>query len=240
MGDAAEPLWPNAHGAAADVRDRERASAVLTAVYQYRGWTPLQRQYLWAYVRSGIAFTSDGTYDVLQLVDQRGRRPALDEEVLPMTLGAADPVFVLTEAARHAGVRQLAWRTDRYPHATLHRWLRRAIYNDQRLVDLAMPTLWGAVAVWLGMLVGATAQRVVIARALRVWSSPVHTMWDLAPVVTVPVRQPAIGAPLTRPDPVPPPGLPAPAAVPHPALAPSTTPSSAAVRAEVWPPHFFV
>jgi hypothetical protein len=217
------------------------ASAALTTAYQYRGWTPLQRQYLWAYVRSGIAFTSDGTYDVLQLVDRTGRRPALDEEVVPVTIGAADPVFLLTEAAQHAGVRQLAWRTDRYPHATLHRWLRRAIYNDQRLLDLAMPTLWSAVAVWLGMLVGATAQRVVIARALRVWSSPVPTTWDLSPVVTVPARHPEIGAP-ARSNPVPPPGLPAPAttAAAPTMHAPSTALSAVAVSAEAWPPHFFI
>jgi hypothetical protein len=209
-------------------------SGALAAAYQYhRVWTPLQRWYLWAYVRSGIALTSEGTYDVLQLVDTNERRPAVDDDVVPMTLGTADPVFVLTEAAQHAGRTQLAWQAASYPHAAFHQWLGRAIYSDQSLVDLAVPILWATVAVALGMAVGATAQRVVVAQAVRAWPSAERATWNVPPVLTVPVRDAEIAGATHLREPVSRPALPPPAS-----QAPSPM-SSLAVKAEVWPPHFF-
>src|SRR5262249_41665431 len=97
-------------------------SGIVTGAYQYRRiWTPLQRQYLWASLRSGVAFTPAGTYDLLQLVDKGPRRLAVDDDVVPMTLGTADPVFVLTETAQQAGRTQLAWQSGTYSHAAIHR-----------------------------------------------------------------------------------------------------------------------
>lgn len=201
-----------------------------TTVYRYhRLWTPLQRHYLRAYTRSGLAVTAAGTYEVLQLTDKGVRRPAVDDDVLLVTVGSTtDPAFALTETARQAGRTQLGWQAVVYPHAALHRWLWEAIYSEQTLVDLVLPSVWAAVAVAFGMAAGATVQRVVIARA----GYPV----EVAPSEC---RMSAKNARLApQPSPVLPAHAPgsasadvAPAALPSPTSSPSD--------AEVWPPHYF-
>jgi len=119
--------------------------------YQYLAtWTPLQRWYIGAYVRSaliaGLGVTGTGHYRLLHVTDDRGSRLALDDEVRPAAMPAGLP-FVLTGQAVRAGDRQLAWNDGPYRHAALHSFLRRWIYRDQSVTDLVEPAAWGGLGV---------------------------------------------------------------------------------------------
>ena len=147
-------------------------AALLTGVgiaaYRYAEvWTPLQRRYLSSYVRSAASFTTSGTYELLQLDDRTGRRLALEEELVTVTSATGETSFALSDTAVKAGATRLVWQREPYDHAALHRFLGRWIYHDQTLLDLAQPVLWGALAVFLGGLIGARSQQVVHARAWR-------------------------------------------------------------------------
>jgi type IV secretory pathway TraG/TraD family ATPase VirD4 len=127
------------------------SAAAVQTYHVARTWTPLQRWYLSAYVRSaamaGVSLTGAGRYVLLHVVDARGHRLALDDEIeaVPAT---ADMPFRLTDQARQAGARGLIWHDTRARHAALHAFLRRWIYRDQQLADLAAPAAWNGVAVF--------------------------------------------------------------------------------------------
>ena len=133
------------------------ASAVAMAWYRYTArWTPLQQVYLSAYVRSEVlsdlGFMTTGQYRLLQVVDQKGSRLALDDDVV--TVGTGDTTYALTDAATRDGDRRLVWQSASYDHAKLHAFLGRWIYRDQTLTDLAKPALWGGLGVGLiGLLI---------------------------------------------------------------------------------------
>ena len=127
-------------------------SAAAVQTYHYaRTWTPLQRWYLSAYLRSGlmagVSLTGAGRYELLDVVDASGHRLALDDEIESFPARDAIP-FRLTHHARQAGARGLAWHGSRYRHAALHAFLRRWIYRDQRVSDLATPAAWSGMAVF--------------------------------------------------------------------------------------------
>jgi hypothetical protein len=144
------------------------SSAAGIAVYRYaQVWTPLQRQYLWPYIWSGLGVTTTGSYDLLYVVDGEGTRLALDDELVTVTAANGQTSFALSEAVALGGATRLEWKPDPYPHAALHRFFRRAIYHEQTVFELAQPALWGAVAVFLGGIVGARSQEIVHARAWR-------------------------------------------------------------------------
>ena len=114
-------------------------------------WTPLQRWYVSAYVRSGLiaglGFTGTGQYRLLHLIDGRGSRLALNDEVSPATSVNGIP-FRLTDAALWSGDRALVWHDDRYRHAALYAFLRHWIYRDQDAVDLVRSAAWSGLAVF--------------------------------------------------------------------------------------------
>ena len=129
-------------------------SAVAIETYRYAAiWTPLQRWYVSAYLRSqvigGLGFTTPGHYRLLHVLDGRGSRLALDDEVRPVTAAAGEMPFALTELAMRAGDRQLVWKEVAYRHAPLHAFLGRWIYRDQTLTDLVRPALWGGLGVFV-------------------------------------------------------------------------------------------
>jgi type IV secretory pathway TraG/TraD family ATPase VirD4 len=135
------------------------ALATTVAVEAYEvatDWTPLQRTYLASYVRSAVLGElgiTTGRYRLLHVVDRRGSRMALDEEVRPTTT-AAGISFALTEAAMRAGDRQLMWGDASYRHTTLHAFLGRWIYRDQTLTALVGHAARAGVALLIvGMLV---------------------------------------------------------------------------------------
>lgn len=135
------------------------ASGTATLMYRYAAvWTPLQRFYLPAYIRTavfdGLGFRTEGRYRLLRLVDRAGSRLALDEEVRPLVPSGSAPTFALTDAAVERGDQRLIWQESVYAHAALHAFLRRWIYDDQALESLLMPAVWSSLAVLgVGLLV---------------------------------------------------------------------------------------
>jgi type IV secretory pathway TraG/TraD family ATPase VirD4 len=126
-------------------------AALLTAgaVQTYaclRTWTPLQRWYLSAYLRSGLiaglGFTGAGQYRLLHVLDRTSSRLALDDEVTAAPTVAGMP-FRLTDAAVGAGDRTLVWQDVRYRHPAIHTFLRHWIYRDQPLTDLGRTAVVG-------------------------------------------------------------------------------------------------
>jgi type IV secretory pathway TraG/TraD family ATPase VirD4 len=107
-------------------------------------WTPLQRFYLSAYMRSAVASSlgiRTGRYRLLMMETSRGSRLAIDDEVAPITLPTGKGTFELSELAHQAQSGRLVWRDLVYDHARLHAQLRAWIYADQALTDLARPSL---------------------------------------------------------------------------------------------------
>src|SRR2546428_11199312 len=84
------------------------------AIGAYRcstAWTPLQRLFLSPYLRSEFASAlalTTGRYRLLQVIDRKGSRLPLDEEVRPLTAGTAEPAFGLTDLGGQAGELRLA------------------------------------------------------------------------------------------------------------------------------------
>ena len=159
-------------------------SGVGITAYRYAElWTPLQRRYLGAYLRSAVAMTTRGEYALWQVVDQRGSRLAVDEELVSVTSATGETTFALSDAVVTAGATGLVWRRESYPHAALHAFLRRWIYHEQTPLDLLLPALWAALALFLGGVIGVRAQAVVDARTWRARSRMWHPQGSMPPVI---------------------------------------------------------
>ena len=118
-----------------------------TAASRYaRDWTPLQREYLWPYVWSGLGITERGSYNFLILVDRTVRRSARDADVEPV---AGRDAFRLSAAAVRQHADHLEWERREWDQAALHAFLQQAIYEGQSVLNLARPPLFGAFAVLL-------------------------------------------------------------------------------------------
>jgi hypothetical protein len=138
------------------------------AAYRYAEvWTPLQRLYLFSYVRSAVALTTGGSYELWHVVDRTGSRLALDEELVTVTAATGETSFALSDTAVKAGATRLVWQREPHDHVALHRFLGRWIYHDQTPIDLAQPAFWGALALFLGGVIGAWSQDVLSTRAWR-------------------------------------------------------------------------
>src|ERR1700687_5794051 len=127
------------------------AGIVVWLVRQTFAWTPLQQFYLSAYTRSAVASSlgiRTGRYRVLTMDNRRGSRLAIDDDVVPITLGSGETTFALSELARGAGSGRLLWRDLMYDHARFHEELRVWIYANQTLVGLARPSLVGVLVVF--------------------------------------------------------------------------------------------
>ena len=77
------------------------------------------------------------------MVDRKGSRLALDEEVMPVTMASGENTFALTEEAVKVGALRLELQQGQYDNAKLHEFLGHWIYRDQTLTDLLRPGLWG-------------------------------------------------------------------------------------------------
>ena len=118
--------------------------------------TPLQRFYLTTYSRSGlragIGFKT-GRYVLLNVMDKKGSRLALNEEVMPVTTATGERAFALTETAVKLGDQRLVWQQGQFDNAKLHAFLGHWVYRDQTLVDFLKPALWGGLGVlFMGLL----------------------------------------------------------------------------------------
>jgi type IV secretory pathway TraG/TraD family ATPase VirD4 len=122
------------------------------SAYRYaRVWTPLERNYLTAYLATDAgALRKDGWYTLLMVETRKGQAHlAMDAEVVPFTTASGENTFALTDAAVQAGAAKLEWQHGRYDNARLHAIFRHWIYNDQSPTDLARPALWGGLGVFL-------------------------------------------------------------------------------------------
>jgi type IV secretory pathway TraG/TraD family ATPase VirD4 len=127
------------------------AGAGVECVRYLRDWTPLERQYLLAYVGTEIAGTvrQNGRYTLFQVVTPKGSRLALESEVVPVVTDNGEKTFELTSEAVKQGALRLEWHRALYENAKLHAFLGDWIYHDQTLFDLARPALWAVPLVFL-------------------------------------------------------------------------------------------
>lgn len=134
-------------------------SVAVICAYRYAYvLTPLQHFYLTTYIRCGlrseINLSRTGRYLMLNVVDRKGARLALDEEVVPVTTATGEKAFALTEEALKAGDKRLVFQQVEYDNAKLHEFLGHWIYRDQTFMDFLSPALWGGFCVFcLGLLV---------------------------------------------------------------------------------------
>jgi len=132
--------------------------------------TPLQRFYSKTYIRSElraeIGFRT-GHYVLLNVMDKKGSRLALDEEVIPVTTAKDETTFALTEEAVKLGDRRLEWQQGQYDNAKLHAFLSHWVYRDQTFVDFLKPALFGGLAVFLLGLLAAIPKDAARARTRK-------------------------------------------------------------------------
>ncbi|MHB8413676.1 MAG: type IV secretion system DNA-binding domain-containing protein, partial [Candidatus Acidiferrales bacterium] len=132
--------------------------------------TPLQKFYLTTYIRSGlraeIGFKT-GRYALLNVVDKKGSRLALNEEVMPVKADTGESTFALTEAAVKLGDRRLLWHQEQYDNAGVHEFLGRWIYRDQSFFDFLRPALFGGLGVFFVSLLLAIPKDAARARARK-------------------------------------------------------------------------
>jgi len=165
--------WPNPKAAWA-IATLFLAVFSVAAICAYRYayvLTPLQRFYLKTYIRSGlrseINLSRTDRYVLLNVMDRKGSRMALDEEVMPATTATSHATFALTEEAVKMGDRRLVVQQGQYDNAKLHAFLGHWIYRDQTLMDFLQPALFGGLAAFfLGLLV-AIPKDAVRARARK-------------------------------------------------------------------------
>jgi hypothetical protein len=138
------------------------ASGVAVGADRYRRtWTPLERLYLSAYVRSALAsgLAARSRYHLLEIADSATARTAktrlaLDEEVTAVVTDAGETTWTLSDEGLATGDRRLVWLDVSYDHQALHRLLGHWIYADQTLTDLAAPGAWTiAVVFGLGLVI---------------------------------------------------------------------------------------
>jgi hypothetical protein len=133
--------------------------------------TPLQRFYLKTYIRSGlraeINLSKTDRYVLLNVVDKKGSRLALDEEVMPVTTASGQATFALTEEAVRMGDRRLVFQQGQYDNARLHAFLGHWIYRDQSFTEFLRPALWGGLGVFFVGLLIAIPRDAARARARK-------------------------------------------------------------------------
>jgi len=162
--------WPNPKPAwkmAALLLAVVSAAAICAYRYVYV-LTPLQKFYLTTYIRSGlraeIGFKT-GRYALLNVVDKKGSRLALNEEVMPVKIATGKSIFALTETAMQLGDRRLVWQ--QYNNAGLHAFLGHWIYRDQTLLDFLRPALFGGLGVFFVSLLLAIPKDAARARTRK-------------------------------------------------------------------------
>jgi hypothetical protein len=176
-------------------------SALLISVYRTVAvWSPLERRYATTYLWTGLPFLTEGSYTLLYVRTPAGPRLALDEDLVTLIAPDRERSFDLSDEARAAGATALAWESRQHVNGALHAFLYRWIYGRHSLLDLVAPSLWGAVAVLLGGLLGAGWRELTDAR----WSRgrfPGADPW-VAPAFDVPFAH--LSSPSTHPPSIPP------------------------------------
>ena len=108
-----------------------------------RVWTPLERHYFPDYLgsqRVGVV-RDNGWYTLLQVVTWKGRRLALDSDVVLTVTESGENSFALTEKALKHGALRLESHRGQYNNAEMHAFLGNLIYQNQTFADLVRPAL---------------------------------------------------------------------------------------------------
>ncbi len=123
-----------------------------------RVWTPLERYYLPAYLGSQLAgvVRGNGSYTLLQVVTRKGSRVALNSDVVPALSNSGENTLALTEEAVKHGALRLEFHRAHYNNAAMHAYLGNLIYQNQTLMDLVRPALWGGLVLFFAGLLPAT------------------------------------------------------------------------------------
>jgi hypothetical protein len=139
-----------------------------------RVWTPLERHYFAAYSASQIAgvVRDNGWYTLLQVVTRKGSRVALDSDVVPAMSNNGENTLALTEEAAKHGALRLEFHRAHYNNAEIHAYLGNLIYQNQTLMDLVRPALWGGLVLFFAGLFPATYLDRNRASALRYGRKP--------------------------------------------------------------------
>jgi hypothetical protein len=122
-----------------------------------RAWTPLERRYLPAYLGSQIAgvVRENAWYTLLEVVTRKGSRLALDGDVVPAITEREEHNFALSKEAVKQGALRLESQRGYYNNAEMHAYLGNLIYQNQTLMDLIRPALWGGQVLFLAGLLPA-------------------------------------------------------------------------------------
>jgi hypothetical protein len=119
----------------------------------YRVWTPLQRFYFSAYVRSQILMrfgVSAGTYQLLTIKDAKATRPAIDTDVAL----ARDRTLVLSKKSVQAGALELMYDSPgRYDNVRMNAYLSDWVYHHRSLLSLLRPSILGGAVVLISGLI---------------------------------------------------------------------------------------
>ncbi len=144
-------------------------SVAVICAYRYAYvLTPLQHFYLMTYIRCGlrseINLSRTGRYLMLNVVDRKGTRLALDEEVTAVTTATGEKTFALGEEAMKAGDKRLVFQQVQYDNAKLHEFLGHWFYRDQTFMEFSFTALWGGLGVFCLGLLAAIPKDAVLAR----------------------------------------------------------------------------
>jgi type IV secretory pathway TraG/TraD family ATPase VirD4 len=122
-------------------------------------WTPLERQYLRAYVLTELMArlgAKTDQHDILVVVTRKAKRLAVDDDVIPVKTPAGQSTFTLTTDAVKHGALRLEWLRRQYDNRELHAFLGTWIYDGQTILDLATRPLWLGLAVFvIGLFIAA-------------------------------------------------------------------------------------
>ncbi len=123
-----------------------------------RVWTPLERHYLPAYLGSQVirVVRENDAYTLLQVVSRKWSRLALDSDVVPAMSNSGENTFALTEEAVKHGALRLEFHRAYYRNAEIHAYLGNLIYQNQSLLGLVRPALWGGLVMFFAGLLPAT------------------------------------------------------------------------------------
>jgi len=143
------------------------ASMLAICTYRYIAvWTPLQRFYFTTYIRSGLrrATTSarTGQYELLAVTTKNSSHWASDSEVTEAKTESGEATVRLTQEASKTGALHLVLLPVQSDDAKMHEFLRHGIYQDQALIGLLRPALWGPLAallLWLAFTLPKDAAR---------------------------------------------------------------------------------
>jgi hypothetical protein len=122
-----------------------------------RVWSSLERRYLPAYLGSQIAevVRENAWYTLLEVVTRKGSRLALDGDVVPAITEREEHNFALSKEAVKQGALRLESQRGYYNNAEMHAYLGNLIYQNQTLMDLIRPALWGGLVLFLAGLLPA-------------------------------------------------------------------------------------